>query len=311
MSNEDAQEAGLARILTAEELAEVTSRSNWRGAWVVICQYAITVSAFALAYVWPGIPSFVLGTLILGGRQLGFFVLTHETGHRTLFKSRALNAFVGDWLMSPMDLTNGRAYMREHLLHHRAAGTDEDPDLANYRDYPITHARLRRKLLRDVTGRTGWKIVRAKWLALSAFAEQPAENRGALLRGVGMNALLFTVLLLLGAPWLYLMWLGAIVVVGPLVARIRQVAEHAAVPELNSDNPLLNTRTVLANPLERLFLCPHQVNYHVEHHLAASVPIYRLRRLHELLKAKGYYDEVECTHGYAKMLREVTTAGAV
>ncbi|GIT22106.1 MAG: hypothetical protein CM1200mP40_17880 [Gammaproteobacteria bacterium] len=42
---------------------------------------------------------------------MGFFVLTHEAGHNTLFKSKWLNDFVYKWLTAPMDFFNGKAYM--------------------------------------------------------------------------------------------------------------------------------------------------------------------------------------------------------
>ncbi|MFT5014571.1 MAG: fatty acid desaturase, partial [Dinoroseobacter sp.] len=61
--------------------------------------------------------------------------------------------------------------------------------------------------------------------------------------------------------------------------------------------------------LERLFIAPHRVNYHLEHHMLASVPIYRLQTLHRILMNKGYYDGVIFQRGYFNLLREVTVTG--
>ena len=94
-----------------------------------------------------------------------------------------------------------------------------------------------------------------------------------------MNLLILGTLVAFGEGWLYLMWVVSYVFVNPLISRIRQVAEHAAVPDRLSPDPRRNTRTVLANPFERMIFAPHRVNYHLEHHLLASVPCYRLRRL--------------------------------
>ena len=58
-----------------------------------------------------------------------------------------------------------------------------------------------------------------------------------------------------------------------------------------------------------MLIAPHEVNYHLEHHLMASVPIYRLRRLHELLVEKGFYEGVEFERGYLNLLKSVTYAG--
>jgi len=93
-----------------------------------------------------------------------------------------------------------------------------------------------------------------------------------------------------------------------LVSRIRQIAEHAAVPDIFDTDPRRHTRTLYINWLERLLVAPHEVNYHLEHHLMASVPIYRLKQLHDLLLKKGFYDGVEFERGYFNLLGKVTYA---
>ena len=287
------------------ELQQFTEKSDVRGAWVVFCQWAITIGLFAVMAVWPNPITLVLGTILLGGRQLGFFVLTHEAGHRTLFKTQSLNDLTSRWLTSPVDYFNGDAYMREHLVHHQAAGTERDPDLANYADYPISKERFKRKLKRDLTGQTGIRNLLASYKALWRLNEQTSEQRGAFVRGLVVNVLMLAVMVSLGVAWLYLVWLAALVFTYPAIIRIRQIAEHAAVPDLSSDDPRLNTRTTLAGPLMRLLICPHQVNYHVEHHLLASIPIYRLSSAHQHLAKLGYFDGIKVPQGYSEVIQDV------
>jgi fatty acid desaturase len=293
-------------LLSAEELQSITRKSDLLGAWMVLCQWLLLIGIFAFVATWTNPLTILLGTILLGGRQLGFGVLDHECGHRTLFRTPKLNDFVAEWICSPPNFGNVRAYMREHLEHHRQAGTREDPDLANYRDYPITRERLRRKLKRDITGQTGWRTLKGIGVRIRNLHRLDPENRACVLRGLVMNGLMLGVLVAFGHGWLYLMWIAAKVFVQPLISRVRQVAEHAAVPDLYDLDPRLNTRTVVANPLMRLLFCPHRVNYHLEHHCLASVPSYRLRRLHRLLHDKGYYDGVDFPRGYFRLLMQVT-----
>ena len=63
-----------------------------------------------------------------------------------------------------------------------------------------------------------------------------------------------------------------------VITRIRNIAEHAVVPD--SDDPLRNTRTTKASLLERIFIAPYFVNYHLEHHLLFYVPCYNLPKVH-------------------------------
>lgn len=296
----------LKEILTPEEWRAVTASSDLRGAWLVLCQWLLVAAIFAGAAAWPHPIVLLLAIWLLGGRQLGFGVLVHECGHRTLFRTQRLNDLVGDWLVAPPTFNNMRAYMRGHLHHHRLAGTREDPDLPNYQDYPITRARLRRKLLRDLSGRTGWRSLGRIGAGLANLQALKPETRAALLRGLAVNGLMLAVLTAFGAPWLYLLWVAAYVFANPLISRVRQVAEHAAVPDLYDLDPRLNTRTLEAGPIARLVFCPHDINYHLEHHLLASVPIYRLRTLHDLLKRRGFYDGVEFPRSYWQLLRQVT-----
>jgi fatty acid desaturase len=94
-----------------------------------------------------------------------------------------------------------------------------------------------------------------------------------------------------------------------LVARLRQIAEHAAVPDAANPDPRFNTRTVEAPVWQRFLMAPHFVNYHLEHHLLPGVPCYRLPGFRVLLKEKGLLDEVPNFSGYQQVLRHTVQWG--
>jgi fatty acid desaturase len=198
------------------------------------------------------------------------------------------------------------AYGASHRQHHRHAGSENDPDLPNYRAYPVTRASFLRKVKRDLTGQTGLLLIR------SIFGGQgrnlmlrEGEKTGAEIRGLLVNLGLFLVMLLSGFGIYYLLWVVAYFTAYPLIARIRQVAEHGNVPDLYNPDPRMNTRTTYANPLERLLFCPNHVNYHLEHHLLASVPAHKLPALHRLLKSRGFYADHEnaLAAGYVQVIK--------
>ena len=84
---------------------------------------------------------------------------------------------------------------------------------------------------------------------------------------------------------------------------IRSVAEHFG--ELAYDHNLTSSRTVKANWLERFFLSPHNVGYHLEHHLYPGVPFYHLPKLHKLLMGKKEYSQkAHITKGYVTGLMD-------
>lgn len=304
--------------LKRDELNLFLNKSNWQAAYTIFLNWAIVGLSFVMVAWWPNPFTVILALVLIGGRQLGFGVLMHDCAHNAMFKSDKLNHWVGQWLCAAPILANIDTYWKIHARHHRLVGQADDPDLTNYQAYPVTRASLRRKMLRDLTGQTGVKILlgtfgRGRDL-FSLGKEQVAEIDNEtditvtqhLLRPFIVNAILLVVLWLSGYPWLYVLWVVSYLTTYMLFARLRQVAEHGAVPELSSSDPLKNTRTTQARWWERLTLAPNHVNYHLEHHLYASVPPYRLASLHQYLKAKGYYKEIEFPKGYLQVMRQVT-----
>ena len=114
----------------------------------------------------------------------------------------------------------------------------------------------------------------------SARSASKVELGGA----IAVNLALLTVLTLLGYWWLYVaLWVVPFFIWFPTITRIRNIAEHAVVPD--NDDPFRNARTTRANLLWRACVAPYWVNYHVEHHMYPGVPCYHLPRLRKLLEA--------------------------
>ncbi|MFT7222137.1 MAG: fatty acid desaturase, partial [Candidatus Azotimanducaceae bacterium] len=187
--------------------------------------------------------------------------------------------------------------------------TPDDPDLKNFDAYPVSRASLQRKVARDLSGQLGWRRVKSIGRSLGRLTDLKTTTKETLIRGVGCNVLMLVIMTLVGAPWLYALWVISFMTSHMLITRIRQIAEHAAVPDHFEPDSRLNTRTIYINWLESLLVAPHDLNYHLEHHLIASVPIYRLKEFHQLLLEKGYYEGVEFPRGYFNLMRKVTFSG--
>jgi fatty acid desaturase len=291
--------------LTREEIAELLRFEDWRSWGSIAFDWAVVLGAMALVALWPHAPTLPLAILValflIGARQLGFAVLMHEASHRSLFANRAVNDWAGQWLCAYPIWSDTTVYRPYHLQHHAHTGTERDPDLGLVEPFPITRASLRRKIVRDLSGRTGVKFARAAFKRSVARWGEP-EGRRATIGVLVTNALLLGALAALGHAELYLLWAGAWLTTNTLVTRIRSIAEHALTPDL--DDPLGNTRTTLARWWERLFITPNRVNYHLEHHLLMTVPHYKLPRMHALLGERGLLARA-CVErgGYGAILR--------
>jgi fatty acid desaturase len=294
--------------ISREEIAELLRFQDWRSWWSIAFNWGVVFASMALVATWPNPLTVVLALFLIGARQLGFAVLMHEASHRSLFASRAVNDWAGQWLCAYPIWSDMVIYRPYHLQHHAHTGTQRDPDLGLIRPFPITRASLKRKIWRDLSGQTGIKFARAGWKRSLARWSDPA-GRQAAIGVVVSNALLFGLLAALGHAWLYLLWAGAWLTTHTLVTRIRSIAEHALTPD--ADDPLGNTRTTLPRWWERLFIAPNRVNYHLEHHLLMTVPHYQLPRMHALLKERGLLDRA-CVEsaGYGAILRRAASKPA-
>lgn len=294
MSNSQRVEA----YLTREEIAGCLERSDLRAFGVLAANYLIIAAAFALALLWPNPLTIVIAVIVIGARQLGLAVLNHDCAHSVFFRSRRINEVVGQWLCGGPVNTSLYRYRDYHLQHHRLAGTRDDPDLGIAMAYPASSASIKRKFTRDLSGRTG---IRDNWRQIKHL--HPRRNAPFL----ASHAVMLAVLTAVGAPWLYLLWWAAYLFVFPALTRLRFMGEHGIARDRLAADTRDNTCTTLVSWWERLLVAPNRVNYHVEHHLLAGVPLYRLPRFHQLLKERGYFRGFDClSRGYRDVLRRAT-----
>lgn len=301
----------IGELFSREEIRQLTQRSDAMGAWAVGSTWAVIGLSFAaLAYasshfpLWAQVPTFLLLLLIIAGRQLALAILQHDAAHGTLFKSAWGNDVLADWLCARPIWNELHKYRPYHLVHHAKTSSEQDPDLSLTANFPTTRRSLARKLLRDLSGASGLKFLLGrllmdaevlKWTVANDVQRLPAAGRrwpdhlrAFLKNSAGMfiaNAVLFGLFWASGQAWLYGVWVLAYITPFPLLVRIRSMAEHACTE--TSPDTLRNTRTTAAGFLARATVAPLRVNFHIEHHLMASVPYFRLPQLHRLLRERN------------------------
>jgi len=296
--------------LTADEIRVLRGKSDLVGALLVLHAWGLIFGAMALFVWWPNPLTFVPAVMVIGTRQLGMAILMHDAAHGLLFDNRRLNDWAGVWLCGAPVGASMALYRPYHLTHHRRTQQADDPDLGLSAPFPITRASLRRKIVRDLAGQTAYQRRGEQIRRAIGPRTQPLLVRlASLVCGERdffiTNAVLLAGLALAGYWWLYpALWLLPLATWYQLVSRIRNIAEHAVVPD--NDDPLRNTRTTYANPIERLFVAPYWVNYHLEHHMFLFVPCWRLPTAHRLQLAKGYGPKMELRRGYREVLKRAT-----
>jgi fatty acid desaturase len=301
-------------IMSEQQHIEVRTRSTWKSVALIAHAWTLILGSIALVAVWPNPFTFVLAVAIIGSRQLGLAILMHDGAHGCLANGEKLNMFLSQWLCAYPIFAETQAYRRYHLQHHARTQQDDDPDLILSAPFPITRPSYRRKFWRDISGQTGYAQRKAQFLNALGDKSWPLAQRAAHFRQKLGPQILFNLVFLAGLAaagvwWAYpLLWLLSLMTWMMVITRIRNIAEHAVVPD--SNDPLRNTRTTHAGFFERLFIAPYYVNYHLEHHLLFYVPCYNLPRVHKILSRGPHAARMEVQPNYAAVLRLATTKPA-
>lgn len=299
------------RLLSAQELAPLTTLSDFRSMLAVMQTLLIAAAGMALAlWSWPTAGWWAggaVGLVLIGVAQHGLFILAHEAAHYRLLSNRTFNDVLGR-LIGMCGGVSMCTYRVTHRLHHNNLYGPEDPDTAIHGGYPRGRAYLWKKLAQDLIGWNAWKTY-AYFFGSPAINEDtkqrisPLDDTSPQLRAAARRDRWAVVAFHLGAPlcaaliggleglliYLALWTLPLLTTLQPIL-RLRAICEHGAVSDLSS--PLTAARTNrtwgrVGNWIGRFFLFPHHVNYHLEHHLYPAVPHYHLPRLHRLLRAKN------------------------
>lgn len=254
------------------ELYPVNRKWNLIGV-VFVAIWAVTAVAMLYFDTWPVL---VVGYVVIGFMIHGMAVLMHEGVHGSLFRNQRWDRWCGFVLAAPT-LFSFTAYRINHLLHHRFARTERDPDeftnvstnryvqsmafygsavfgtIAYSVQVPVVawnHANSRQR----------WDLV-VERLILTIV---PAVIIGAAVHFGYFDAVLNVWLIPFG--------------VAMVLANFRAWAEH---PLTSADHPLRESRTITSNRLFSLLFI--NGNYHLDHHLFPAVPWYHLPQLHAIL----------------------------
>ncbi len=247
------------------------------GAWLQ--SFGVVAAAVLIDRWW----AYVVAFFLLGRAMALLNILGHEAAHRLLFSSRRANDTVGRWLLAYPAFTPFDVYRRSHMAHHKDELGPGEPDLALYRGYPISRASMRRKLLRDALGISGYKNLVPLLQALTKRSSRPVAARI-----VGVQVAIWAVFgLASGRWWLYpLLWLAPWMTVWRVLNRLRAIAEHAGM-ERSSDRRR-TTHVVRQRPLARFWIVPYHTGWHLAHHVDMGIPWRRLPDLHRELVASGW-----------------------
>jgi fatty acid desaturase len=227
-------------------------------------------------------PLYGVAFLLMGRGHACLSILGHESAHKLLFGNQRLNDVIGAVFCNALGFTSQAAYRRSHFTHHRDPLGPNEPDLTLYRDYPVTSATLRRRLRRDATGESGWKLVKG----IGRGLRNPV-SRSTVAQVLAVQVGLAAVLTVAVGWWAWpLLWFAPWMTIWRVINRLRAIAEHGGMT--HSDDDRLTTHHVRQSWAARFWMVPYNTGWHLAHHADMGVPWRNLPRLHRELVDAGH-----------------------
>lgn len=274
-----------------------------------------TVIAFAILICeWTGSwIAYAVAVPVIAGRMHGLAGLTHDFAHYRFIAEKSLSDLIGDLFLAWPLLATVEGYRRNHLAHHRHTNTGEDPDWViklGTREFTFPQE-MRFAFFNFLGYFIAVSSIRDMRLVLKRLRAEDPFSRSYKIARLAFYAVAAAAITLAGAWKGFLVyWVVPYFTLFFFFLYVRSVAEHFG-ETMQHDSELGGTRTVIPFFWERWFFCPHNLNYHLDHHIYPSVPFYRLPELHEAMNCNARYaSDAHVTRGYVTgLFREVWLDG--
>ena len=257
--------------------------SNFKNSFSVILSLLLPplIVWVSMIYSHPLIWIFLI--LCMGIAQNRLFIIHHEAAHRLLFSNQKINDLIGIRLIGWLAFGSGsHGYRIGHIRHHRDEFGPQEPDFVLYSFYPISKSSMSRKLLRDLSGISAFRILRPRFQRLNDLRH--LRLTVSFLSGQLMIVALFWIFSNLAMY--FLLWILPWVCVYQFLNRIRAITEHGGMTQ--SSDRRRTTHYIRQNRLANFFFVPLNVGYHLAHHVDMLVPYRNLPLLDQALMEDGY-----------------------
>ncbi|MHB1986598.1 MAG: fatty acid desaturase [Acidimicrobiales bacterium] len=291
---------GLCRPEFRADLRRIDDLAN---AITVLGLWAFVAGLTAVAVMIHNFVFYLAAFIMMGPVYVRFAILMHEAAHKLLFTNKAVNDFVGTWVIAYPAFTPIGLYRRAHFAHHREEFGPDEPDIAFYSGYQCDRRTLGRRLLRDGLGISGWKN-----LSSLVKAVRLPTARKVVISILGTQAVLWAVSwVLTGRWWIYpVLWWLPWMTQWRVLNRLRSIAEHGGL-EASKDRRV-TTHAVRQSLGARLWLVPYNTGWHLAHHVDMGIPWRNLPRFHQELVSAGYITEDLVYPNYRSLWRELSGA---
>ena len=294
-------------------------RDNWRGIFQVLGDWGIVVLAI-ISSVWAwenlstivAVPIYAIAIAVIGAKQRGLKVNSHQATHKTLAKNKHLNYFLGTVLSSWAVLESFSSYNDSHNSpsngHHPNIGTNRD---VNYMAL-VRQGLYEEGCTRENLRRYLWSIpLKTPGYAIFLFQHRIWNSRED--KQERIFRLLFLLIVTAGilyAGWAHLLltyWLVPLLTFSMWIGIFIQVSEHYPLAGMDYKIDIYASRNRLLNGFWNFFVATHQEGYHQLHHMFPGLPFWHSKAVHKILmETDELYASLNQETGMGTLIQQMT-----
>ncbi len=293
------------------------ARDNWHGPLYLlqdglVIAVMVVISRYALCSHGPVLGGilYLLAVAVIGTRIRGLGRLVHESSHRTLTRSRALNDLLG-WMAGWPILQSLSGYIDSHVKkHHRHLGSEDlDPDYMGLPHvYGMHRSAVHARAYLLGLPKVGTTVGYLQYLVMHRMWPKEEDRKERQARVVFLLVLLFVIVATEHFGLFVIYWLVPLLTTASWVGSFIEFLEHYPLMETAPKVDIYMTRNRLCGPVSDFFFGIHGEGYHLVHHLFPGLPAWQLAEAHRILMEDATYRSLNQDRGLPTIVRNALAA---
>ncbi len=270
-------------LIEKEDIKFFLARNNKSGLIHIFLHFLLIIICAFFIYFFKG-SSIQYFFMFLEGIFIAFlYAGMHECIHKTAFKNRKLNEFIGRFIGFLIFRSFLNARYR-HMAHHTfTQHPEKDPDKVEFPSSFFAYFKHITSI--TILVRIFDNLIRHALGKISDFEKEyiPSSEIKNLInetRFMFLGYFLFILISIIFGTNFFLVYWVLPRFLGEPVLRLVRMVEHTGKDE--TADMINNTRTSFPSSLLRFLYW--NMPFHIEHHLYANVPFYKLPEFHKLIK---------------------------